>query len=60
MKRIALFSIATIAALVSSACEKFPTTQLPEHYQHKLHASAEHPAGDAHPAPGHAPEPVKH
>lgn len=49
MKRIALFSIAIIAALVSSACEKFPTTQLPEHYQHKLHAS------DA-----HAPEPVKH
>ena len=54
MKRIALFSIVTIAALFSSACEKFPTTQLPEHYQHKLHAS------DAHPAKGHAPEPPKH
>jgi hypothetical protein len=62
MKRIALFSIATIAALFSSACERFPSTQLPEHYKHKMHAStdahgaaAEHPKADAHApaAPNH-------
>ena len=50
MKRIALFSIAIVVVLVGSACERFPAAQLPEHYQHKLHASAAHApaAGEAH------------
>ena len=59
MKRIALFSIAIIAALFAGACERFPATKLPEHYQHKMHASAGEHA--AHPkADAHAPAPVKH
>lgn len=62
MKRIALFSIATIAALFASACERFPSAQLPEHYQHKMHASAgEHGATAEHPkADAHAPAAPKH
>ncbi len=50
MNRIAFFTIAIIAALFASACERFPAAQLPEHYQHKLHADA------AHATPEHAPE----
>ena len=50
MKRIALFTIAITAALFASACERFPAAQLPEHYQHQLHADAAHAPSE------HAPE----
>ena len=61
MKRIALFSIATIVVLIGSACERVPSANLPEHYQHKMHASAEHaPAADHGKTDAHAPAAPKH
>jgi hypothetical protein len=55
MKRIVLFSVAAILAVIGSACERHPATKLPPHYQHKLHADS----GD-HAKEPHAPEAAKH
>ncbi len=53
MKRIALFTITIIVVLIGSACERFPSTQLPAHYQHKMHADAGHQPAAGEAAPKH-------